>query len=65
MFFADLAEAKASRLDNKSMEVKADHCDKTKTSPLHSNMDGPYLDSGKPSTSEIFFEETNISNAIP
>jgi hypothetical protein len=28
-------------------------------------MDGPYLDSGKPSTSEIFFEETNISNAIP
>jgi hypothetical protein len=46
------------------MEVEADQCDRTKTSPLHSNMDGPYRDSGKPSTSGNFFDETNISNAI-
>jgi hypothetical protein len=65
MLFAEQPRAKkASRLDNYSMEVEADQCDGTKTSPLHSNVDGPYLNPREPSTSGNFFEETNISNAI-
>ena len=64
MFFAEQPRAKPSRLNNNSMEVEADQCDRTKTSSLHSNMDGPYLNPREPSTSGNFFEETNISNAI-
>ena len=75
MLLAELAQTKVSASqfccetlvrDNSSVEMKADDCEGTKTSLLHSNIsDSQCLDSGEPSTSGNFSNETSISNAIP